>query len=107
ARKAVIADLEAAELLVKIEDHQHAVGHCYRCNTVVEPYLSKQWFVKMQPLAKPALKALKEGKTKFYPDRWSKFYQNWMEGIRDWCISRQIWWGLRIPAWYCEEGKTI
>ena len=100
-RKAVIEALQQENVLEKIEPHLHAIGHCYRCHTVVEPYLSKQWFVKMKPLAKPALDAVKKGKVKFYPARWTKVYLNWMENIRDWCISRQIWWGHRIPAWYC------
>jgi valyl-tRNA synthetase len=105
ARTQIIEDLKTQGLLVKIEPHTHSVGHCYRCNTVVEPYLSKQWFVKMKPLAKPAIKASKDKKVKFYAERWTKVYLNWMTGIRDWCISRQIWWGHRIPAWYCTEGK--
>lgn len=103
ARKQVIEDLETQGLFLKSEPHRHSVGHCYRCETVVEPYLSKQWFVRMQPLAERALKAHEEGKTKFYPHRWTKVYTNWLSGIRDWCISRQIWWGHRVPAWYCTE----
>ncbi|MER2054190.1 MAG: valine--tRNA ligase [Clostridia bacterium] len=103
-RKAVVEELEKLGLLVKIEDYSHNVGFCYRHeNTPVEPRLSEQWFVKMKPLAEPAIAAVKEGKTKFVPDRFSKIYYNWMENIRDWCISRQLWWGHRIPAWYCEE----
>jgi len=100
-RKAVIEALQQENILEKIEPHMHSIGHCYRCHIVVEPYLSKQWFVKMKPLAKPALDAVKKGKVKFYPSRWTKVYLNWMENIRDWCISRQIWWGHRIPVWYC------
>ena len=103
-RKAVVEELEKLGLLVKIEDYSHNVGFCYRHeNTPVEPRMSEQWFVKMKPLAEPAIAAVKEGKTKFVPDRFSKIYYNWMENIRDWCISRQLWWGHRIPAWYCEE----
>ena len=106
-RKAVVAELDRLGYLVKIEDYTHNVGVCYRHgNTNVEPRLSEQWFVKMQPLAEPAIKAVREGKTRFLPDRFSKIYYNWMENIRDWCISRQLWWGHRIPAWYCEDcGK--
>ena len=104
-RDKIVADLQAAGLLVKVEPHQHAVGHCYRCHTVVEPRLSPQWFVKMKPLARPAIEALKEGRFKFVPERWNKVYLEWMENIRDWCISRQIWWGHRIPVYTCEaEG---
>jgi valyl-tRNA synthetase len=103
ARKKIVEDLEAQGLFIRRDSHLHAVGHCYRCNTMVEPYLSKQWFVKMKPLAERALKAHAEGRTKFYPDRWTKVYTHWLEGIRDWCISRQIWWGHQIPVWYCEE----
>ncbi len=105
ARKKIIEDLEAQGFFIKKEKHKHAVGHCYRCHTVVEPYLSKQWFVKMKPLAEKALKAHSEGKTKFYPDRWTKVYTNWLEGIRDWCISRQIWWGHQVPVWYCKNCR--
>ncbi|MDX9866678.1 MAG: valine--tRNA ligase [Kiritimatiellia bacterium] len=100
-RKKVIADLEAQGLLVKADPHQHAVGHCYRCDTVVEPRLSKQWFVRMKPLAAPAIEAVRAGKVSFLPQRWEKTYFEWMENIRDWCISRQIWWGHRIPVYTC------
>ena len=103
ARKQILGDLESSGLLEKIEDHKNAVGHCYRCDTVVEPYLSKQWFVEMKPLAEPALKAVQKGDIKIYPLHWSKVYTNWMENIQDWCISRQIWWGHRIPVWYDKE----
>ena len=103
-RKAVVEELERLGLLVKIEDYSHNVGFCYRHgDTPVEPRLSEQWFVKMKPLAEPAIVAVKEGKTRFVPDRFSKIYYNWMENIRDWCISRQLWWGHRIPAWYCDD----
>ncbi len=108
AREAIVEFLNELKVLEKIEKHSHAVGHCYRCHTVVEPYLSKQWFVKMKPLAAPALKVVQDGTVRFYPERWSKVYTAWLENIRDWCISRQIWWGHRIPVWYCQEcGETI
>ncbi|MBN1594459.1 valine--tRNA ligase, partial [candidate division FCPU426 bacterium] len=106
-RKAVLRDLEQEGLLVKTEEHQHAVGHCYRCHTAVEPYLSRQWFVKMKPLAGPALQAVQQGRIRFTPDHWAKHYTEWMENIRDWCISRQIWWGHRIPAWYCQSCQEV
>ncbi len=101
ARKAIVADLEAGGYLVKVEAYKHNVGTCYRCSTVIEPRVSKQWFVKMEPLAKPAIAAVRSGETKFVPERFDKIYYNWMENIRDWCISRQLWWGHRIPAYYC------
>src|SRR3989338_5598096 len=103
AREAIIEDLKERKLLEKIAPHKHSVGHCYRCNTVVEPYLSRQWFVKMKPLAGPAIEAVKDGRIKFYPKRWTKVYLNWMENIRDWCVSRQIWWGHRLPVYYCKK----
>ncbi len=107
AREKVVAMIEELGLLIKIEDHAHAVGHCYRCDTVTEPYLSWQWFVKMKPLAEPAIEAVTSGKIKFYPERWTKVYLNWMENIRDWCISRQLWWGHRIPVYYCRDCDEI
>jgi len=108
ARKQMIEDLDKAGLLVKVEDHTHNVGQCYRCGTTVEPITSKQWFVKMEPLAKEALRVVKDGTIKFVPDRFSKTYTNWMENVHDWCISRQLWWGHRIPAYYCDAcGETV
>ena len=107
ARKAIVADLEEQGYLVKIDDHAHNVGTCYRCHNDVEPIISAQWFVKMQPLAEEAIRVVKEGETKFVPDRFSKTYLNWMENVRDWCISRQLWWGHQIPAWTCAECGHI
>jgi valyl-tRNA synthetase len=107
-RKAVVKELAAEGYLQKTEDYTHNVGTCYRCHTTVDPVTSLQWFVDMAPLAKPAIDAVREGKTRFIPERFSKIYYNWMENIRDWCISRHLWWGHRIPAWYCEEcGEMI
>ena len=108
ARKQVVAELEAEGLLEKVEEHGHSVGHCSRCNTTVEPMVSKQWFVSMEPLAKPALEVVRDKSIEFVPERFTKTYTNWLESIRDWCISRQLWWGHRIPAWYCQDcGETI
>ena len=107
ARKALVAQLENEGLLVGIEDHVHAVGHCQRCGTVVEPLLSTQWFVKIAPLAEPALEVVTQGRTSFAPDNWTKIYTDWMTNIHDWCISRQLWWGHRIPAWYCDDCGEI
>ena len=108
ARKQVVAELEAQGLLEKVEEHGHSVGHCSRCNTTVEPMVSKQWFVSMEPLAKPALEVVRDKSIEFVPERFTKTYTNWLESIRDWCISRQLWWGHRIPAWYCQDcGETI
>ena len=103
ARKQIVSDLKELDLLVKIEPHKHNVGTCQRCATVVEPIISKQWYVKMKPLAEPAIDVVRDGTIKFVPDRFSKIYFNWMENIQDWCISRQLWWGHRIPAYYCQE----
>jgi len=107
ARKQIVKDLDEAGYLVKIEEHGHNVGTCYRCGTDVEPITSAQWFVKMEPLAKEAIRVVEEGEVKFVPDRFSKTYLNWMYNVRDWCISRQLWWGHQIPAWYCADcGHT-
>ncbi|MFC2541871.1 MAG: valine--tRNA ligase [Leptotrichia hofstadii] len=107
AREAILADLEEQGLLVGVKDHKNAVGHCYRCNSVIEPRVSTQWFVKMEPLAKRALEVVKNGKIQITPKRWEKVYYNWLENIRDWTISRQIWWGHRIPAYYSEDGTVF
>ena len=107
ARKQIVADLEAGGYLVKVEDYSHNVGTCYRCHQDVEPIISAQWFVKMKPLAQEAIRVVKEGETKFVPDRFSKTYMNWMENVRDWCISRQLWWGHQIPAWTCNDCGHI
>jgi len=107
ARTRVVADMEAAGLLVNVEDHRHSVGHCYRCHTVIEPWLSDQWFVDMKPLAAPAIEAVRDGRVTFHPKRWENVYFHWMENIRDWCVSRQLWWGHQIPVFYCDAcGST-
>ncbi len=107
ARKAIVADLEEQGYLVKIEPYSHNVGTCYRCGTVVEPLTSPQWFVKMKPLAKAAIDVVKDGRIRFVPERFTKIYLNWMENVHDWCISRQLWWGHQIPAWYCDDCGHI
>lgn len=104
-RKKIVADLTEGGFLIKIEDHDHSVGHCYRCSTSIEPMISKQWFVKVKDLAEPAMEAVRSGETKIIPSQWEKTYFEWMENIKDWCISRQIWWGHQIPAWYCDCGE--
>jgi valyl-tRNA synthetase len=106
ARKRVVADLEAQGFLVKTEDYTVPVGTCYRCGTIIEPYLSEQWFCSMKELAAPAIAAVRRGEIRFHPERWSKLYLDWMENIRDWCVSRQIWWGHRIPVWTCDQGHA-
>jgi valyl-tRNA synthetase len=106
-RKAILSDLEKDGLLVKIEPHSYAVGHCIRCQTMVEPIASQQWFIKAAPIAKPAIEAVTSGRIKIIPQRFTKVYLNWMENIRDWCISRQLWWGHRIPVWYCRDCDEI
>jgi len=107
AREALVARLDADGLLQRVEDHEHAVGHCERCATVVEPLLSTQWFVRIRPLAEPALAAAADGRTRFVPEGWTKIYNDWMTNIHDWCISRQLWWGHRIPAWYCTDCDEV
>ena len=117
AREVILEDLKQKGLLQKVEPHKLSAGHCYRCHTIIEPYLSRQWFVRMKPLAKPAIEVVKKGKIKFYPKRWMKVYLNWLNNIQDWCISRQIWWGHRLPVYYCDactinrvpltESKTV
>ena len=106
-RERIVEDFQRDGTLVKIEDYHHSVGHCYRCKTMVEPFLSKQWFVRTKPLAEPALKAVQEGRTRIIPAMWERTYFDWMQNIRDWCISRQIWWGHRIPAWYCDDCQEV
>jgi valyl-tRNA synthetase len=106
ARRKILAELEDRRILLEVKEHLHSVGHCYRCHTIIEPYLSSQWFVSMKPLTKPAIAAVREGRTEFVPKRWSKVYLEWMTNIKDWCISRQIWWGHRIPVWYCPACRA-
>jgi valyl-tRNA synthetase len=106
-RRQMVEDFERSGVLIKTEDYRHMVGHCYRCKTIVEPNLSLQWFVRMKPLAQPAIEAVREGRTRIIPSLWEKTYFEWMENIRDWCISRQIWWGHRIPAWYCDACGDV
>ncbi len=107
ARQQIVEELKKQGLLARIDSHKHAVGHCYRCDTIVEPYVSTQWFVKTKPLARPAIDVVEKGGIKFVPDMWKKIYFEWMDNIKDWCISRQLWWGHRIPAYYCSCGETI
>ncbi len=107
ARKRIVKDLQEQGILIKTEQRKHSVGHCYRCDTIVEPYCSDQWFVRMKPLAEPAINAVTTGEIKFHPERWTKTYMEWMTNIRDWCISRQIWWGHRIPVYYADDGRYV
>lgn len=107
ARKRIVAELKERGLLLAEEEHRHSVGHCYRCHTIIEPYLSEQWFVRTKPLADADVEAVKAGRIRFVPDQWTSVYYQWMENIRDWCISRQLWWGHRIPAWYCDECGAV
>src|SRR5690606_26963927 len=107
ARTAVADRLDEDGFLVKTEPHAHSVGHCDRCGTVVEPIISEQWFVRMQPLAEPAIAVAKTGELKFVPERFKGIYLNWMENIHDWCVSRQLWWGHRIPVWYCQSCSEV
>ncbi|MCX6101558.1 MAG: class I tRNA ligase family protein, partial [Candidatus Bipolaricaulota bacterium] len=107
ARAAVVDRLKAEGFLEKIVPYGHSVGHCDRCDTPIEPLLSTQWFVRMEPLARAALQAVKDGRIQFVPDRWTKLYYDWLENIRDWCISRQLWWGHRIPVWYGPDGHEF
>ena len=106
-RKQLLEELKEKKYLKKVEAYTHSIGHCYRCDTVIEPYLSKQWFVRIKELAEPAIKVVEEGKVKFTPERWTKVYYEWMNNIRDWCISRQLWWGHRIPVWYCQDCGAL
>ena len=107
ARRQVVAELQRLGLIVKIEDYSHSVGHCYRCDTIIEPLVSEQWFVRMKPLAEPALEVVRQGRIRFFPERFTKIYLGWLENIRDWCISRQLWWVHRIPVWYCQSCGAV
>ena len=106
-RNALVEELKLKKYIEMVTPHKHSVGHCYRCHTVIEPYISNQWFVKMRPLADAAIQASKNKSVTFFPERWEKVYLSWLENVRDWCISRQIWWGHRIPAWYCQDCGAI
>src|SRR6185295_10959746 len=106
-RRRIVEDMRALGLIERIEPYRHAVGICYRCKTVVEPLISRQWYVRMKPLAEPAIKAVKSGRIKIVPRGWSKTYYHWMENIRDWAISRQLWWGHRLPVWYCDADGSV